>query len=219
MYWPMHVHGCCCRYVIGGVRKKVNVLQTTPVVFPNNLRQFSVVNDQRKIMPKSLNGDNKIASSTGIGILSSIVASKNSQATRPSLPAFVPTSISQNSFNFNKILNNQYKENMLSYSAKSKVSGGDTIPEAVQSLTHNELFKAILPANNQIFTSKTTPSELKSSARTSNCSTHLSSTSLNANLLSLISSNNVTSGANFQHQDHVNKNSSKVVCLWEDCKR
>ena len=218
----MYFHGCCCRYVIGGVRKKLNVLQTTPVVFPNNSRQFSVVNDQRKIIPKSLNSENKIASSTGKGILSNTVTSKNSQATRSSLPAFIPTSISQNSFNFNKILSNQYKENMLSYSTKSKVSGFDAIPESVQSLTHNELFKAILPANNQIFTS-TTPSELKSSqciARTKNCSTHLSSTSLNANLLSLIGcNNNMTSSANFQHQNHVSKNSSKVICYWEDCKR
>lgn len=227
----IHVYTCCCRYVIGGVRKKLNVLQTNPVVLPNHLRQFSpanFINDHRKIIPKTLNSDNLIASPTVLhskGVLSSIVTSKNAQTTRPSLPAFVPTSINQ--VNFSKILNNQYKENMLSYSTKSsKVSGFDAIPEAVQSLKHDELLRTILPANNQIFTSST-PGELKSSqciTRTSNCSTNLSSTpsrsiTLNANLLNLITCKNATTSANLQHQGHVNKNSSKIICYWEDCKR
>lgn len=234
------------RYVIGGVRKKLNIewnlpstiataksLPTTPITaLPSNLRQVSTTNptsEHRKIIPRSLNYDNLTASSAVLqnkaSILSNVIASKTTQPTRPLLPALIPSSISQSPFNFNKILNSQYKENMLSHSTTSKGSSFGTIPEAIQSLAHNKLLKAILPASSQIFTPSTT--ELKASqciTSTNNCNTKLNSTCsksiiLNANLLNLIGYKNETNNAHSQDQDHVNENSPKVVCYWGDCKR
>ena len=229
-----------CRYVIGGVRKKMNVewnfpstiataksLPTTPInSLPSNLRQLSntnISNEHRKIIPKSLNSGNMTISSTALhSRASNIIASRNTQLTRPLLPTLVPTSNSQGSFNAKK-LNGQYKENMLNHSATSKVSAFGPFPDAIQSLAHNKLLKAILPASSQIF-KLSSASELKSSqciASTNNCSTSTSSKSvtLNANLLNLISYKTEANNTTSQHQDHVNKNSSKICCFWEDCKR
>ena len=203
-------------------------LSTTPIgPLPRLLSNTSFTNEHRKIIPKSLNSENLTASSTALhsraSILSNIITSRNTQTTRSLLPALVQTSNSQSSFNA-KILNSQYKENMLSHSATSKVSGFGPFPEAIQSLAHNKLLKAILPASSQIF-KLSGANELKSSqciASTNNCSTSTSSkcVTLNqTNLLNLISYKTETNNATSQHQDHVNKNSSKVCCYWEDCKR
>jgi len=231
----MHVY--CCRYVIGGLRKKLNTewnlpsthansLPATPVnVFPSNLRQFSnTTSEHRKI---GLNSENMTSSAvlhSKASFLSNIFASKNAQATKPILPASVPISICQNSFNFNtKILNSQYKENILSHSTTSRVSGLSAIPGAIQSLAHNRLLKAILPASNQIF-KLTAGNELKSShciANTNNYSTNLSNTSskINSNQTCSLNNKNETSNVNSHHQDHVDENGSKIFCCWEDCKR
>lgn len=232
----------CCRYVIGGVRKKMNVewntpstipaaksLPPTPIsVLPTNFRQFStpnIGNEHRKIVPKGLNCENRTASTVlhnKASVLSNIVACKNAQATRSLLPGFAPTSINQSSFNFN-ILNSQFKENILNHSSISKAS---SFGDAIQSLAHNKLLKAILPAGNQIFIPSTT-NGLKSSQSTpsvNNCNTNFSSSSKSitltanqTNLLTLISSKSENRSVN--SQDHGNENNSKIFCYWEDCKR
>ena len=229
----------CCRYVIGGVRKKLNIeenlsspittaksLPATPISkLPGNLRQISTTitnSEHRKIIPKSLSSDNMTSVlHNKATVLSNIIASKDTQATRSLLPPLIPTSVSQSSFNFNKIFNNQHKENMLSHLTTSKVNSFAVIPEAIQSLTHNKLLKVILPTGNQIFTSSATNEQksLQCVTCTSNCSTSSNSVTLNANLLNLISYKNETSNANSQHQVHASEDSSKIICYWEDCKR
>ena len=196
-------------------------------------RQLSNIftNEHRKIIPKSLNGENLTVSSTAshsrISVLSNNITSRGStQSTRPLLPALAQTCNNQSSFSFNnsKIWNGNYKENMLNHSASStKVGSFGPFPEAIQSLAHNKLLKAILPASSQIF-KLSGVNELKSSqyttsntTSTNNCSTITSSKSVtNPNSLLNLITNNSTS----QHdQNHVNTNSSKLYCYWEDCKR
>ena len=196
-------------------------LSTTHIgSLPRQLSNFT--NEHRKIIPKSLNTENLTASSIALhsraSVLSNIITSRgNTQPTRPSLPALAQTSNSQSSFSFNntKILNSHYKENMLSHSTTSKVG---PFPEAIQSLAHNKLLKAILPASSQIFklsgVNELKPSQCTTS--TNNCSTIASSKSV-TNQSSLL--NLITNNSSQHDQDHVNKNSSKLSCYWEDCKR
>jgi len=151
-------------------------------------------------------------------------------STRPLLPALVPASISQSSLHFNntKLLNSQYKENLLSRSA-TKGSGFGPFSEGIHSLAHNKLLKAILPATSQIF-ALSGGSESNSSQRngsTSSCSTNLNSApaktfTLSAdqtNLLNLIGYKSEPNIVTTQHQGHINENSLKICCQWEDCKR
>ena len=203
-------------------------LPATPInLLPNNLRQLSsnsITNDHKKIIPKSLNGKNMTVSSTTLYNKASVLS------TRPLLPALVPASISQSPLHFNnaKLLNSQYKENLLSHSA-TKGSGFGPFPEGIHNLAHNKLLKAILPATSQIF-ARNGGNESKSSqcnGSTSSCSTNLTSApaktfTLNAdqtNLLNLIGYRSEPIIATTQHQGHIDGNSSKVCCHWEDCKR
>lgn len=223
-----------CRYVVGGLRKKLDIewdlpstnpransLPTTPIsVLPSNLRQrlsnTNIVDEHKRILPANLN----MSSTNKTSVLSNIIGSRNAHVTKPLLPSLVPTSITNS---FNKILNSQFKENILSHSAMSKVSGFNTVPETIQSLAHNRLLKAILPASNQIFTQNTATEtkSLQCITSTKNFSTSTSTQSIhfntnNVHLLNLISG---SSNTNSHHQGHVDENSSKIFCYWEDCKR
>lgn len=204
------------------VTKTLSTTRIGPL--PRQLSNISFTNEHRKIIPKSLNSENLTASTTALhskaSVLSNIITSRgNTLPTRPLLPALAQTTNSQSSFSFNntKILNSHYKENMLNHSATSKAG---TFPEAIQSLAHNKLLKAILPASSQIF-KLSGVNELKSSqctTSTNHCNTITSSKNVTTNQNSLL--NLITNNSTSQHdQDHVNNNSSKLSCYWEDCKR